>query len=31
MLDCDILYGGVCGVMIIIIGNGHDNTSSNPG
>ena len=23
--------GGACGVMVIIIGNGHSDTSSNPG
>ena len=23
--------GGACGVMVIIVGNGHGNTSSNPG
>ena len=22
---------GVCGVMVIAVGNGHDDTSSNPG
>ena len=25
------VYGGACGVMVIIIGNGHSVTSSNPG
>ena len=25
-----IIYGGARGVMVIIIGNGHGNTSSNP-
>ena len=24
-------FGGVCGVMIIVVGNGHDDTISNPG
>ena len=24
-------FGGACGVMVIIVGNGHGNTSSNPG
>ena len=24
------LYGGACGVRVIIIGNGHSNQSSNP-
>ena len=23
--------GGVCGVMVIVVGNGHGNSSSNPG
>ena len=23
--------GGVCGVMVIVVGIGHDDTSSNPG
>ena len=23
--------GGACGVMVIVAGNGHDDTSSNPG
>ena len=23
--------GGACGVMVIIVGNGHSDTSSNPG
>ena len=23
--------GGVCGVMVIVVGNGHGDTSSNPG
>ena len=23
--------GGACGVMVIVVGNGHDDTSSNPG
>ena len=29
----DILshYGGARGVMVIVIGNGHGDTSSNPG
>ena len=26
-----ILPGGACGVMVIVVGNGHDDTSSNPG
>ena len=24
-------FGGACGVMVIVIGNGYDDTSSNPG
>ena len=24
------LEGGACGVMVIIVGNGHTNMSSNP-
>ena len=27
----DIKFGGACGVMVIVVGNGHDDTSSNPG
>ena len=27
----DSKQGGACGVMVIIIGNGHGDTSSNPG
>ena len=32
----DVFYGistivGACGVMVIIVGNGHGDTSSNPG
>ena len=23
--------GGACGVMVIVVGNGHGDTSSNPG
>ena len=23
--------GGACGVMVIVVGIGHDDTSSNPG
>ena len=26
-----IKQGGACGVMVIIVGNGHDHMSSNPG
>ena len=25
------ILGGVCGVMVIVVGNGHGDTSSNPG
>ena len=25
------MSGGACGVMVIVVGNGHGNTSSNPG
>ena len=24
-------FGGACGAMVIVVGNGHGNTSSNPG
>ena len=24
-------YGGACGVVVIVIGNGHGDKSSNPG
>ena len=26
-----IINGGACGVMVIVVGNEHGNTSSNPG
>ena len=26
-----IFYGGASGVMVIVVGNGHGDTSSNPG
>ena len=26
-----IILGGACGVMVIIVGNGHGDTGSNPG
>ena len=26
-----LLSGGARGVMVIVVGNGHGNTSSNPG
>ena len=25
------VFGGACGVMVIVVGNGHSDTSSNPG
>ena len=25
------VYGGACGVIVIVVGNGHGDTSSNPG
>ena len=25
------MKGGACGVMVIAVGNGHGDTSSNPG
>ena len=29
---CDInIHRGACGVMVIVVGNGHGDTSSNPG
>ena len=31
MNEVPMVLGGVCGVMIIVIGNGHGDTSSNPG
>ena len=27
----DLQIGGVCGVMVIVVGNRHGDTSSNPG
>ena len=30
--SCFVSYvGGACGVMVIVVGNGHDDESSNPG
>ena len=29
--DNNNIYRGARGVMVIIVGNGHDDTSSNPG
>ena len=31
MLIYYVLFGGARGVMVIIVGNGHGDTSSNPG
>ena len=28
---CFITWRGACGVMVIVVGNGHGETSSNPG
>ena len=28
---CVIIFGGARGVMVIVVGNGHGDTSSNPG
>ena len=30
-IKCIINRRGARGVMVIVVGNGHDNTSSNPG
>ena len=30
-VKCFIFFGGAHGVMVIIVGNGHGDTSSNPG
>ena len=27
----EYMYIGACGVMVIVVGNGHGDTSSNPG
>ena len=27
----DLMIGGTCGVMVIVVRNGHGNTSSKPG
>ena len=27
----NLLYGGAGGVMVVVVGNGHSDTSSNPG
>ena len=29
--DIKVFLGGARGVMVIVVGNGHGNTSSNPG
>ena len=26
-----LVFGGACGVMVIVVGNEHGDTSSNPG
>ena len=26
-----LYFGGACGIMVIVVGNGHSDTSSNPG
>ena len=26
-----VIFGGACGVMVIVVGNEHGYTSSNPG
>ena len=31
MLNHGLPFGGAHGVMVIVIGNGHGDTSSNPG
>ena len=32
LLSCEwVVYDGARGVMVIVVGNGHDDTSSNPG
>ena len=28
---CKYMFGGARGVMVIVVGNGHGDTSSNPG
>ena len=30
-MDCVRVLGGARGVMVIVVGNGHGDTSSNPG
>ena len=30
-IDMNILLGGALGVMVIVVGNEHGDTSSNPG
>ena len=29
--DVPVIYTGARGVMVIVVGNGHGDTSSNPG
>ena len=31
VLDTSLIYGGAQGVIVIVVGNGHGETSSNPG
>ena len=31
LMNCEQFYGGVRGVMVIVVGNGHGDTSSNTG
>ena len=31
MTDIKLVFGGARGVMVIVAGNGHGDTSSNPG
>ena len=26
-----VFFGGACGIIVIVVGNGHGDTSSNPG
>ena len=30
-VSCWVVYGGARGVMVIVVGNEHGDTSSNPG
>ena len=31
LFSISIVFGGAHGVMVIVVGNGHGDTSSNPG